>query len=435
MILKTVSARLSRFCWKIAVVAIAALGLQVDPALSTPLLPNTKIRLSLVQWMPTKGNYEQWATVGGEYTVSDERTISVPLLGLVSVENKDPMTLASAIAMQLKEKIGLVDVPIATIEILSYPPIYVVGEVANPGEYQFHTGVTVLQALAMGGGQRRAPDTLQSSLDVTRLVGDLREIDDAIIRSAAKIERLEAEMAGEKSLKSQPANANKDPFASAIYKQEEVIFSSRANELERQSKSISGLRDLLGEEVSALQEKMKSTDANIASVQQQLESTMALIERGAIVATKQAEVERTIRTYQNERLDLNVAIMQARQNITQATRDLEGLYDRRQTEVASQLQAERATMTQLKLKRDTSQKLLMDNLAAASSSARSVDQQKLQYSIVRNAETSKGEIEALETTVMMPGDVLKVVLRGAPPQALEPPPEGTVNTTPHNASQ
>ncbi len=426
-ILKMGRRNLLRSIMRLPAAAIASLILlNAGAALGAPLLPNTKIRLTIVQWMPTKGTYEQLATVGGEFTVSEEGTISVPLLGSVSVENMDEAALAPIIAKRLKEKIGLVDEPAATVEILNYPPIYVVGDVAKPGEYQFRTGVTVLQALAMSGGQLRTVDTLQSSQDTTRLLGVLKEIDDGLVRSSAKIERLEAEMAGEKTITPREDRSKADAFTTAIYKQEDVIFSTRANELTRQSNTLSGLRDLLSDEIDVLQEKIKSTDANINSAQQQLDSTIALVERGALVATRQAEAERMMRNYQNDRLDLTVAIMRARQSISQTTRDLEGLYDKRQTEVAAELQSERATMTQLKLKRDTNRNLLIDTLSSGSASQQN-EQQKLEFDIVRRVSGNISEIDASETTAMLPGDVLKVT---------EPrPSRSSVQTLLNSASQ
>ncbi|MBD9444036.1 exopolysaccharide biosynthesis protein [Rhizobium sp. RHZ01] len=336
--------------------------------------------------------------------------ISLPLLGDVSVRDKDEGTLASAIARQLKEKIGLVDEPAATIQILSYPPIYVIGDVAKPGEYEFHTGITALQALAMSGGQLRSLDSLQNSQGITKLVGEIREINDSIIRSSAKIERLEAEMAGERTIQPKEDRPKTDAFSNAIYKQEEVIFSARANELARQSKSLTDLRDLLSEEIDVLQEKIKSTDLTINSIQQQLESTINLIERGALNATRQADVERTMRDYRINRLDLTVAITKARQGISEATRDLEGLYDRRQTEVATELQSERATLTQLRLKRDTLQTLLIDS-PAITDAMHQDKEPKLQFVLVRRAPGTNNttEIASSEMTALLPGDVLKVV--------------------------
>ncbi|WP_037118807.1 MULTISPECIES: exopolysaccharide biosynthesis protein [unclassified Rhizobium] len=395
---------------------IVSLGLvsTAGAAVGAPLQPNTKIRLTIVQWMPTKGAYEQWGTLGGEFTISDDGALTLPLLGRVPIGKKDEAALASDIARQLKDKIGLVDEPSATIEILGYPPIYVVGDVAKPGEYQFHTGLTVLQAFAMGGGEMRSTSTLQSSLDVTQLVGELKEIDASIVRAGVTIKRLEAETAGEKTLQFQQELTNADPLTASIYKQEEAIFLARANEVARQSKSLSELRDLLSEEIRVQQEKIKSTDANIKSVQQQLDSTIALIEKGAIVPARQAEVERTMRSYQNDKLDLAASIMRARQGISQATRNLEGLYDRRQTEVASELQSERANLTQLRLKRETKQKLLMDSISHDNGSQES-EQPLVVFKIVRLDTGKSSEMEASETTAMLPGDVLKVARRSAMP--------------------
>ncbi len=408
----------------VATASASLIALNVSAALATPIFPNTKIRLTLVQWMPTKGSYEQWAAVGGDYTVSDQGTITVPLLGAISVENKDEAALASAIAKELKAKIGLVDEPAASVEIVKYPPIYVVGDVKNPGEYEFRSGMTVLQALALGGGQMRSQDATESPEAVIKLVGDAKEIDDSIMRTAAKIERLESEMAGQTTFQSK--QEQHDAAAVAVHRQEEAIFSARANELSRQTKSLTALRDLLSSEIGVLEEKMKSTDANINSAQQQLNSTIALVDRGALVATRQAEAERTMRGYQNERLDLTVLIMRARQSISQTTRDLEGLADKRQTEIASALQTERALMSSLQVKKATVQKVLMESLSSDTSLS-PAGKPKLEYTVVHNSGGKSTETPASETTSLVPGDVLKVTLIGAPrssaslsPDASEP---------------
>ncbi|NMN73148.1 polysaccharide biosynthesis/export family protein [Rhizobium sp. 57MFTsu3.2] len=396
--------------WLVATASALLIALNVSAALASTIFPNTRIRLTLVQWMPTKGSYEQWTAVGGDYTVSDEGTIIVPLLGAISVENKDEAALASAIAKALKERIGLVDEPAASVEIIKYPPIYVMGDVKNPGEYEFRTGMTVLQALALGGGELQAPDTTASPEVVIKLVGDAKEIDDSIMRTAAKIERLEAEMAGQTTFQSK--QEPNDAVAIAVGRQEEAIFSARANELSRQTKSLTALRDLLSSEIGVLEEKMKSTDANINSAQQQLDSTIALVERGALVATRQAEAERTMRSYQDTRLDLTVLIMRARQSISQTTRDLEGLADRRQTEIASTLQTERALMSSLQLKKATAQKVLMETLSSGAS-LEPAGKPKIEYMIVHNNGGKSTETLATETTSMAPGDVLKIT-RNAP---------------------
>lgn len=377
-------------------------------AASAPLPPHTKIRLSVVQWMPTKGVYEQWGSIGGDFTISDAGTVSVPVLGSIAVGNLDDDGLAAEIANRLKEKIGLVDAPATTVQTLEYPPVYVVGDVSKPGEYKFSSGLTVLQALALGGGEYRAPLALEGAGEVTRLAGSLKELDDAITRSNAKIVRLEAEMAGATSVDFSQQPDKADPFAAAVYNQEKVIFEARANAVDRKAKSFAELRDLLNEEIGVLKQKTKSTDENIKSIQQQVDSTAMLVAKGAVVATRQGEVERALRSYQDTRLDISTAIMRARQSISQTTRDLQALYDERKTEVASDLQSERAALVQLKLKRETSQKLVLDSLSSLGGAVKQDEKPVLGFVIVRRENGTINEISASETSALMPGDVVKV---------------------------
>ena len=156
----------------LGLIAVAA-AMMPEIANATPFPPHTKIKLTVVQWMPTKGTYEEWASIGGEFTVSDTGTVSMPVLGNVPVGNLDESGLAAEIAKRLKDKIGLVEAPTAAVAILDYAPIYVVGDVNKPGEYKYNPTLTVLQALAMSGGEFRPTGVFGSSMDITRLLGEL----------------------------------------------------------------------------------------------------------------------------------------------------------------------------------------------------------------------------------------------------------------------
>ena len=45
----------------------------------------TKLRVTVLQWMPMKGVYEEWTALGGEFVVSNAGTIVLPVVGTVSV--------------------------------------------------------------------------------------------------------------------------------------------------------------------------------------------------------------------------------------------------------------------------------------------------------------------------------------------------------------
>ncbi|MBY5868048.1 polysaccharide biosynthesis/export family protein [Rhizobium leguminosarum] len=381
----------------------------VPPALAddTAFAPQTKIRLTIVQWMQSKGQYERWDALGGEYTVSDEGAVFLPFLGSVSVGNRDNTSLTNEIAKRLQEKIGLVQPPAVTIEILEYPPIYVVGDVTTPGQYKFRSGLTVLQSLAMSGGPFRATSLQQSQ--TIKLAGELREIDHSLLRSTAKLARLQAEMTGAKEITFDRTLGVDQQYAAGIYNEERVIFQARANALDRQSKALTELRDLLNSEVGMLGEKVQGSEDNIKSIEDQLTSVKTLVSKGLTVSSRQLDLERLLTTYRSDRLDLVTAIMRGRQAISETTRNLEGLYDTRRSEVASELQSEQASLDQLKLKREMTQKLLLDDLAAGGGSNITDEALPLTFTVSRRSEGQIRQFQASETTALIPGDVVRVV--------------------------
>lgn len=392
-------------------VAFGGLSGQSPAWSETMLPPQTNIRLTVVQWIPNKGEYEKWDALGGDFQVSDRRTITLPVIGTVSVENLDTNGLSAVIARELKARIGLIQAPEISVAIIDYPPVYVVGDVKAPGEYRFHDGLIVLQSLAMSGGVLR-PDHETNVSQKAELVGDLRGLDDSILRSEIRIARLQAEMSGAETFNYKPRESDDKQAADAIYRQEQAIFTARANLLSRQSKSFAELRDLLSAEISNLDEKTTSADADVESVEKELRNVKSMVEKGIALPSRQADLERMLRSYYSGRLDLTTATMRARQGISEASRNLEGLYDRQHSDVVSELQNEQANLDQLKIKRDTGQRQLLEDLSRGPD-AGPVDNDVLTFTITRPNNGKAEELAAGENTPLEPGDVVRVTRKSS----------------------
>ena len=337
------------------------------------------------------------------------RHISLPVIGSLPVRNLDSVGLAAEVAKLLQVKIGLVNRPDVTVEVVEYPPIYVVGDVTKPGEFPFRGQMTVLQALALSGGEKK-PDSMESEKQ-TLLAGDLQAMDRILLRSAAKIARLQAEASGTKDAKeivfpSQFLVGYDPQLVTEVTNQEKVIFTARANELDRQSKSLDELRGLLKSEIEVLEEKNKTADSLIATAERELAAVSTLVDRGIAVASRKSDLVSRLAGYRNDRLDQVTAIMRARQAITEATRNLDGLNDKRKTEIAFELQEERSNFDQLSVKQKASQKVLLEMLAAQSITSGS---RQLTYSITRLDNGQSVEIVATETSPLQPGDVVHVI--------------------------
>jgi polysaccharide export outer membrane protein len=87
----------------------------------------------------------------GEFRVSDQGTIALPLAGTVKASGRTPRELEDAVAGALK-KGDLLRKPSVSVEVATYRPIYVLGEVNKPGQYPYQPGMTVVSAAAVAGG-------------------------------------------------------------------------------------------------------------------------------------------------------------------------------------------------------------------------------------------------------------------------------------------
>jgi polysaccharide export outer membrane protein len=90
-------------------------------------------------------------TLTGEFRVSDSGTIALPLLGEVHASGVTPERLAVGIHDALV-KGNLYTAPSVSVEITAYRPIFVLGEVAKPGQFPYQPGMTVVTAAAVAGG-------------------------------------------------------------------------------------------------------------------------------------------------------------------------------------------------------------------------------------------------------------------------------------------
>lgn len=88
--------------------------------------------------------------LSGEFTLDGAGNFAMPLIGEVQAYNLTTRELEQRIADRLKE--GYLVDPQVSVEVLNYRPFYILGEVRQPGSYQYVNGMTVLNGVALAGG-------------------------------------------------------------------------------------------------------------------------------------------------------------------------------------------------------------------------------------------------------------------------------------------
>lgn len=89
--------------------------------------------------------------LSGDYTVSPVGTIIMPLVGAIDVEGLTPVQVGQNVRNALIDGGYLVDpqVIVSADKTLNY---YIMGEVLKSGEYDYKSGLTLLEAVAKAGG-------------------------------------------------------------------------------------------------------------------------------------------------------------------------------------------------------------------------------------------------------------------------------------------
>ncbi|MDA8248309.1 MAG: polysaccharide export protein [Rhodospirillales bacterium] len=87
----------------------------------------------------------------GEFRVKDDGTVSLPLLGAVKAAGLTTTQLGNEVASTLTSR-DLYRNPSVSVEVTAYRPVFVLGEVARPGQYPYQPGMTVVTAVAVAGG-------------------------------------------------------------------------------------------------------------------------------------------------------------------------------------------------------------------------------------------------------------------------------------------
>ena len=104
------------------------------------LRPNDQVRVQVYN--------EPNAT--GVYTIDGGGYVSVPLAGRVRAAGLTPAELERAITKHVDGNI-LKD-PHVNVQVATYGPIYIRGEVKQPGQFPYAPGLTIGDAVALAGG-------------------------------------------------------------------------------------------------------------------------------------------------------------------------------------------------------------------------------------------------------------------------------------------
>jgi polysaccharide export outer membrane protein len=162
-----------------AAAAGAAGGEQIADIASYKLGPGDALRVTVFRHLD----------LSGEFSLDGEGYFAMPLVGEILAGGRTARQLENEVEIALKSGGYLVD-PQVSIEVLNYRPFYIIGEVNNPGSFEYVNGMTVINAVALAGGFTYRADQddivisrggssgpeIEAAPDTKELPGDIIEV-------------------------------------------------------------------------------------------------------------------------------------------------------------------------------------------------------------------------------------------------------------------
>lgn len=368
-----------------------------------------KLRIRVAEWQTAEGAIRDWSVVSGDYTIGPSGSLSLPFIGDLPASGKTTDAIAQEIGTALQKQFGLKDRPSASVELAEFRPVFLTGDVEKPGEYPFAPNLTVVKAVSLAGGLRRADAGQRFARDFINAKGDAVVYTSEKNRLIARRARLQAETDGKDGI-DMPAELKDLPEAKALLASEAALKDTRKKRLTLQLQALDDLKGLLQAEIESLAKKTETQTRQLELAKEDRDKIENLAEKGLALSARKLTAEQRAADIEATLLDIDTNSLKAKQDISKANQDEITLRNDWDAKLAQELQDTESELDTLNLKLSTSDALMSEALAQSSDAARFDPENtaSINYSIVREVDGQSKEIPVQENMALEPGDLIKV---------------------------
>lgn len=363
-------------------------------------------------------------------TVGIDGHITLPLVGGVRAAGLTATELQDAVRREMASKVLRrksddgrdISVMIApdevTVVIGEYRPIYVNGDVSQPGQQAYRPGMSARQAIALAGG-----------LDVMRFRAQNPLLEEADFRASydeswtryaeqqARILRLKAELEGAERIDG--ALLKETPISAELT--ERIVNNANAqlaarNSLHRKEKAhLTAAIAKEDERIAALAEQQEKEKAGADADSEELRRVQALFDQKTVPITRLIETRRSILLSSTRHLQTMAQRGKSEQDRGELAAKLARLGDQRRESLLAELQTAeielQATRARLQAVGD---KMIYTGLVRS----RLVRGKDAEPSIIiyRDGPDGTHPLHSKQDTELRPGDVIDVALQRKPPE-------------------
>jgi protein involved in polysaccharide export with SLBB domain len=351
--------------------------------------------------------FQQRMEFTGEYTVNDDGTISLPLLGSFAIAKRSSHELEAALAGAIEILIGRKG--FATISALERQPIYVLGPVKNPGAYKYASGMTVLHALALAGGLDRTTIEPWQRIEAVRETGKWNGAIERTTRLLARLAVIKSEHDGS-SVQTPPRLVELVGEREARRAIEEQIERRRPVVSARLSRhtAVKATFDNARSEVESLAERIPSLDENVRLRAERVDSMRSLTKSNIVASPVLIQAQSELSDVQERRQSALTSIALAKQRLALAEQDMARQQVEAQTELEREITVIQQDIADGERELHASEGILKVIKTGSASRATAVNEANVTYEVVRRAAQGATVIAGAGTTMLEPGDLVRI---------------------------
>lgn len=351
--------------------------------------------------------------LSGRFRISPSGTISYPLLGEIAVANLSTPEIGRRIAAALAERVPVGGVP--SVEIAEYAPVFVLGNVDKPGPYQYRPGMTALELVALGGGEKRAGsgDTVMVQI----IAAEQELVDLRIMRWSEMIRkaRTQAEIAGREFDGKVPVVGGELVAAGtrqSIIDNEVSLFRVRRTIFAEQQKALAAQRASYDQEIVSLEEGIVLHDEEVRLLEQEVQTQEGLFNKGLAVQPRLLAVKRELSSTRRNALELRSFLARAHQRQLEVDQKIAELRDQWVRDNAMAL-AELDITTARRDEKIAASIATLTELRGQSGNAREAERRASVFTVTRLDSGRYVTRTISELDPVQPRDILRIEIAGA----------------------
>jgi polysaccharide export outer membrane protein len=352
-----------------------------------------------------------------QYTIGNQGTVSLPLIGTVSVAGLSVKDATERIRQTyIEQEIFLA--PIIDLSVVSYRKITVLGDVQKPGLYEYESFMTAEQALGTAGGLVSAVvDPELRLLRRRELGGELTANSVELALKSAIYARLKSQIAGTLNVTIDllppdvQAAVDKslfDDFASSEIELGQVELGNYQRQVELLNETIT---ESLAQ-LNLIEQRSDFAKSAVVAAEEAAARAEDLRQRGLLSIDEHLAARSAVNAASATFVSVGESETGVRRELGAFRRELSELESTRKADMISQLQLENAEMKKLLAVRQSIQEQLDLIGQWIVGGPTSEDQSRIAYTVRRRNAGGQSLVVSLDDSdEILPGDILTVGVR------------------------